>query len=271
MAEFNLETQKVQGKTYSLFGNSNSTQEYYQLISNLADKLLQFEPDIQRLLLEIEKITSNDILLNQFKSISKNSFLVLYYRSTIRPTLSDYTKNTAIHLKELSVFKRIWDRRLGTTEKQYHFYMLKIELVNRFFKNEFKKCEYKIALLPHCLKDLSKKCKSETDKFDNICKGCSTKCYLNAISDLLRKYDISPYIWMKADIKKLFKECKRKNKHLGVIGIACIPEVENGMRKCLKAGIPVLGLPLNANRCGRWFGEFYPNSIDLIELENLIG
>jgi hypothetical protein len=43
-----------------------------------------------------------------------------------------------------------------------------------------------------------------------------------------------------------------------------------GMRNCRKKGIPVLGLPLNANRCIRWFGEFFPNSIDLHELEKLI-
>jgi hypothetical protein len=38
----------------------------------------------------------------------------------------------------------------------------------------------------------------------------------------------------------------------------------------MKNNIPVVGLPLNANRCRRWFGEFHPNSIDLDELEGLL-
>jgi hypothetical protein len=42
------------------------------------------------------------------------------------------------------------------------------------------------------------------------------------------------------------------------------------MRNCRKINIPVVGIPLNANRCVRWFGEFLPNSVDLVELERLV-
>jgi hypothetical protein len=47
-------------------------------------------------------------------------------------------------------------------------------------------------------------------------------------------------------------------------------ELTFGMRSCRSKGIPVMGIPLNANRCIRWFGEFFPNSIDLPELERLV-
>ena len=49
-----------------------------------------------------------------------------------------------------------------------------------------------------------------------------------------------------------------------------IPELMWGMRECRKNRIPAIGIPLNANRCVRWFGEFYQNSIDLKELERLL-
>jgi hypothetical protein len=42
------------------------------------------------------------------------------------------------------------------------------------------------------------------------------------------------------------------------------------MKSCRKAGIPVVGIPLNANRCIRWMGDFYENSVDLEELKLLI-
>jgi hypothetical protein len=47
-------------------------------------------------------------------------------------------------------------------------------------------------------------------------------------------------------------------------------ELTFGMRSCRSKGIPVVGIPLNANRCIRWFGEFFPNSVDLQELERLV-
>jgi hypothetical protein len=43
-----------------------------------------------------------------------------------------------------------------------------------------------------------------------------------------------------------------------------------GMRMCLRGNVPVVGLPLNANRCGSWMGEVHPNSISLRRLEDLI-
>jgi hypothetical protein len=32
---------------------------------------------------------------------------------------------------------------------------------------------------------------------------------------------------------------------------------------CAKLEIPVVGVPLNANRCARWMGEFHPTSVEL--------
>ena len=70
-------------------------------------------------------------------------------------------------------------------------------------------------------------------------------------------------------MKKLAKETISEKKSFAVLGIACLPELINGMRDCGKNSIPVVGLPLNANRCIRWFGKFFPNSIDLGSSGNL--
>ena len=75
---------------------------------------------------------------------------------------------------------------------------------------------------------------------------------------------------MRSDFKKLAKDTYHAGKSFGVLGIACIPELTMGMRTCAKHHIPAVGLPLNANRCARWFGQFLPNSVDLARLEQLI-
>ena len=75
---------------------------------------------------------------------------------------------------------------------------------------------------------------------------------------------------MEGDIKQLAKYTLKEKKTFGVLGIACIPELIRGMRNCRKNNIPVVGIPLNANRCSRWFGEFFPNFVDLTELEKLV-
>jgi hypothetical protein len=91
------------------------------------------------------------------------------------------------------------------------------------------------------------------------------------VSKLLRRHGVVPYIWMSANLAALFRRLRKKGKTVGVLGIACIPELVSGMRKCAKADVPVTGVPLDANRCARWWGEFYPNSVSIPELERILG
>ena len=55
----------------------------------------------------------------------------------MKDSLSVYTSNVEKHLNELSYYKRVSDGRLATTEAEYHIYLLKIELVNRLYKDDF--------------------------------------------------------------------------------------------------------------------------------------
>jgi hypothetical protein len=76
---------------------------------------------------------------------------------------------------------------------------------------------------------------------------------------------------MTANLKSLLNRLRKEGKKVGVLGIACIPELVNGMRMCMRAGVPVVGVPLDANRCARWWGEFHPNSVNIRVLESLLG
>lgn len=79
------------------------------------------------------------------------------------------------------------------------------------------------------------------------------------------------YIWMTANLQSLLRRLRKEGKMVGVLGIACIPELVRGMRMCMRANVPVVGLPLDANRCARWWGQFQANSVNLRELEILLG
>jgi hypothetical protein len=218
----------------------------------------------------IHTFSSRKKLLREISRIGTGESLVSTCLLTIHDTLKPYTTQTQEHLRNLPFLKRIRDKRLATTEEQYHLYMLEIELMNRLNRDAFLRADRKISLQPYCLQDFSVDCKAKDTGFDYQCLHCSKKCFQNHASLLLKKHHIEPYIWKGAGIKKALKETRDQNKTLGILGIACIPELVMGMRKCMKYKIPVVGLPLNANRCIRWFGEFYPNSVDLSELEKLV-
>ncbi len=163
-----------------------------------------------------------------------------------------------------------FDSTLRTKEEQYHLYMLEIELVNRIYKESFKHSEYKFALIAHCLRDFRPDCRSVSGDIESICKGCTKECFIHLGSLLLKKYGIRPYISVTMDLEELFKRLKAKHQSIGALGIACVPELVNGMRLCIQLDIPPVGVPLDANRCARWMKQVHESSFNLIELENLI-
>jgi hypothetical protein len=156
------------------------------------------------------------------------------------------------------------------SEEQYHLAMVEIELVNRIYAARFQSCNKKYAFLPHCLRDLEAECRSAQRDIDYVCKGCTEECNVNRTSKTLRLHGVKPYIWMTADLRALFRKVKKEGNSIGVLGIACVPELVRGMRMCLKHDVPVVGIPLDANRCSRWWGEFYWNTVNLAKLEGLI-
>jgi len=256
----------IQGKTYSLYANSATSNEYYETIGNLINRLLENCRDERKLLYQIRKESSKSGL---FKFLKKNSNNIFYEENILKHSLSKYTTNVKSHLKKISLKKR-FDPIISTTENQYFFYMLEIELVNRIYKNEFKQAHYKMALLPHCLRDYHKNCLSIAGDIEQICKGCNKGCYINQGNKIIKKNQIDPYISVTIDQKKMFKILLKKHSSIGALGIACIPELARGMRMCLDFGIPAIGIPLDANRCARWMGRAYETSFNIDALENLL-
>jgi hypothetical protein len=260
----------IEGKTYTLFGNSDSTFEYYETIRYLADRTSAMEPDTGELIDQVQKFSARKRSLRRAMKKIREGSLMDEILNMIDPYLRKYTANAEEHLRHIPVSKLL-DRRIATTREQYHLYMLEVELTNRLNIQAFRKASGKVALLPYCLQDFTVDCKSEKVGFDYQCRHCSSGCFQNHASNILKTNEIEPYIWMSGNMKKLAKETFSEKKSFAVLGIACLPELINGMRVCRKNSIPVVGLPLNANRCIRWFGEFFPNSVDLGELGRLVG
>jgi hypothetical protein len=259
----------IEGKTYTLFGTSDSTSEYYITIRDLADRISALEPDTGELIKMLERYSARKKVLKRALARKREGSLMDNILNLIDPYLKKYTGSTEEHLKHIPLSK-LWDRRIATSREQYHLYMLEAELTNRFNILRFRNAGRKVALLPYCLQDFTVDCRSEKVGFDYQCRHCSSGCFQNHASNILRSNNIEPYIWQGGNMKQLAKETLNEKKSFGVLGVACLPELINGMRDCRKNNIPVLGLPLNANRCIRWFGKFYPNSVDLEELGRLV-
>jgi hypothetical protein len=269
VAEQEKRNSAFSGKTYSLYGDTTETDKYYRLIRNLTDLFLQKCPDEEKLLSQIQKASDNPSFIKKLSRKNIDKQFITFLKQTLRDSLTVYTRNVKHHLKTLPLSQR-FDSTLRTKEEQYHLYMIEIELVNRIYKEAFKRSKYKFALIAHCLRDFRPDCRSVPGDIEAICKGCTEECFINIGSHLLKKYNIHPYISITMELEELFKKLKAEHPSIGALGIACIPELINGVRLCIKLGIPPVGIPLDANRCARWMKQAHETSFNLKELEDLI-
>jgi hypothetical protein len=266
MAVQKRKDQSISGKTYSLYGADTDSDQYYDLIRELADSFLEKCPGEKELLLQVRKAGTKRLFAG--KRSEKNA-LVPYIKRTLKEALSVYTVGVKEHLRKLPLSKRT-DKTLKTREEQYHLYMLEIELVNRIYRDKFKNSEYKFALLPHCLRDFRPDCRAVPGDIESVCEGCTDDCFINLGSRLMKEFNIDPYISVTMDLEKLFKKLKAEHPNIGALGIACVPELANGMRLCIELGISPIGIPLDANRCSRWMEQCLESSFNIKELEELL-
>jgi hypothetical protein len=63
---------------------------------------------------------------------------------------------------------------------------------------------------------------------------------------------------------------KKEHPSIGALGVACVPELAQGMRLCIELGISPIGVPLDANRCARWMRKAHETTFSMEELEALL-
>ncbi|MCW8961805.1 MAG: DUF116 domain-containing protein [Ignavibacteriaceae bacterium] len=260
---------KIVGKTYTLYGDQDISDYFYEDLIEVTDSILKKVESKLNLIDFLRKNSGNKRSLRKEIKINPGKTLLDNILNLTENTLSKYFTDLDSHLKNLTLSEKCGST-LATSREQYLLYMLEIELVNRVNKDKFNLAEMKFAFLPHCLHDLDKDCLSAFDGTDYVCKSCSKNCSINLVSKLIKLRDIKAYIWREADLKKIFKLAKSSGQSISAFGVACIPELVNGLRLCAKYDVSAIGVPLDANRYVRWMGDFYPNSVNQKKILSLL-
>src|SRR5512139_3152251 len=91
----------VTGKTYSLFGQADSTTEYYRTIRDLADMVVAMHPDTVQLVDRLQRFSRRKKRLKDALKNKNHGDLMSGILNLVDPPLKKYTENTEQHLKKL--------------------------------------------------------------------------------------------------------------------------------------------------------------------------
>jgi hypothetical protein len=251
------------GRTYSLTEGN----EYYEYIAEQVDKLISKGYELE----ELDTLINE--LINHVSPISDKheAFEALFAPISAKLSLA-FTSQLPAFLKTLSP-EHSDQEIFFISERGYHLRMLHIEIMNRVMQKDFLGAKNKVVILPHCLRDFrADDCQFEEGDVDYVCIGCTEECLINKTGSSLKPYPgYHLYISIERDLEKVFNLARQLYEDVALLGVACVPELYQGMRLSKKMGIPAQGILLNYNRCRRWMGKAHSTSFNLPQLMKAAG
>ncbi|CDM69983.1 hypothetical protein CM240_2866 [Clostridium bornimense] len=176
--------------------------------------------------------------------------------------LGKYTENVDSYLKQ---YKKDHNNKediiyCGRSEVQYHLNMVAAEIMNKVYREEFKKCKDRIVFLPDCMRGYERKCMREKAKQGYKCKGCTESCSIHRITKLGLEKNFDTIIIPHETA--LFSVSSKKA--VGIIGIACPLNLLSGGWKALRMGFIPQCVPLNYCGCDKhWRKEAISTNISI--------
>lgn len=160
-------------------------------------------------------------LVTYMKTLGDDNLAI--YMSNLENYLNTYKKDH--YNKEDIIY-------CGKGPIQYYFNMIFSEVMNDIFRSDFLNTDKKIVFLPGCMTQDKTPCRRSETSYGGKCNHCSKNCNVNKITRLGEKYNFKVYIiehettLSSLDIKK--------NKNIGIVGIACAPNLISGGLKALR-------------------------------------
>lgn len=160
------------------------------------------------------------------------------------------------------------------SRSEYHLNMVGAELMNRAFRNEFKKSEKKVVLLPGCMRSNIENCKAKRVKEGLICEGCDSSCNVNQLREMGlknegdKKFDV--YIIPHASDLTLWSPQPGRPK-LGVIASACVTTLVEGGWELKRYDVPAQCVLLDNSGCKKhWHNKGIPTKLNIRELKKIL-
>jgi hypothetical protein len=162
------------------------------------------------------------------------------------------------------------DHELRRTPKQ--FYLL--EAINYKVYDEYNRKLFNatgdtLIILPDCLSLHNPDCQKIDGKWGDECVECTPDCQSYEIMQLVASYGAQVF-FSKRKLSEQLEHYKDRNTNLGVIGIACLLMLTDGMRTAMDLGIPVRGVPLDYCGCDHWNDVPFASEFPIKRLEAVL-
>ncbi len=138
-----------------------------------------------------------------------------------------------------------------TDKAVYLMELLAFKVKDELDRDAFNQAKKTLIVMPDCLSLHNPDCEKVETAYGDVCKRCVESCQAYGIGDLAARYHCK-IIFSKRKLTKQLEHYRETMGDFGVIGVACIKMLAEGMRTAAEVGIPARGVLLNFSGCEHW-------------------
>ncbi len=162
------------------------------------------------------------------------------------------------------------EKKLRTTPKEkYLLETVAFKIYDELNRKAFNKTEKTLIVLPDCLSLHNPDCEKEDKPYGDICMSCTKSCRAYHVVELAKKYD-AEVTFSKRKLSEQIEHYAKKMGDFGVIGIACIMMLTEGMRTAHDLNIPTRGVLLSFTGCDHWNEKEFASGFQLSWLKSIL-
>ncbi len=273
------EIDKVRGLLTQTYLRSNIKESLSTRDINLYsfDRLLdwlsaagEFTYEVPRLRLWFEYLkTLSDT--NAFNIMSSAIAFASWFNVTSEEHLGKYTENVECFL-ENNLKEHEFNEDFIMCNRQrveYHVNMVGAEIMNRVYRKDFLETQYKLLLLPSCMRKFDDSlCKATHEDFGSKCSRCTNDCNIFELVKLGQVHNFNVrIIYHSSDTPTKDSNQSLSPDNTGLIGVACLLNLISGGWKAKSMGFHPQCVILNFCGCRKhWHEKGIPTSIDIKQL-----
>ncbi len=162
------------------------------------------------------------------------------------------------------------EKKLRTTPKEkYLLEIVAFKIYDELNREAFNKTDKTLIVLPDCLSLHNPDCEKKETSYGDVCMSCTNSCRAFQVVELAKKYN-AEVTFSKRKLSEQIEHYVKEMGDVGVIGIACIMMLANGMRTAMDEGVPTRGVLLSFTGCEHWNEEPFASGFQLSWLKSIL-
>ena len=162
------------------------------------------------------------------------------------------------------------DHKLRQNPKEkYLLELIAFKVYDELNRQAFNNSENTLIIVPDCLSIHDQPCEKVEYPYGYICRKCQETCQAYQVVELAKKYG-AKVLFSKRKLTEQLEYHASKMGDMGVIGIACIMMLAEGMRTANEVGIPARGVLLNFTGCDHWNDKPFASEFVMSTLTSIL-